>query len=206
MDISDLLQGPLKDIIINQVGNQLGLDNNEKTNVAVDGIFATLLNGLTKNASTPEGESSLQNALQKDHDGSILDDLTGFLNGTMQTSNPKTANGAGILKHILGDEQTTAVDNISKASGIDTGKIIKMMMMLAPIVLGFLGKSNNSAPTQQSGGGGLLDILTGATKTVNTQSSASSILDQILGGGSASGGGLIENVAKSVLGKLFGGK
>ncbi|MBL0100110.1 MAG: DUF937 domain-containing protein [Saprospiraceae bacterium] len=66
MDITDLLQGPLKDVIINQVGKQLGLGDSQQTNTAVDGVFATLLNAVSHNAATPEGQNSLLSALDRD--------------------------------------------------------------------------------------------------------------------------------------------
>jgi hypothetical protein len=210
MDITDLLQGPMKDIIINQVGQQLGLGNSEQTNTAVDGVLATIMNAVAKNASTPEGAGGLMSALDRDHDGSILNDLGGFLSGAVQPENPQTANGAGILKHLLGEKQETAAETIAKSSGIDTGKILSMMATLAPIVLGFLGKAKQSMPQeqQQQPGGGLLDFIQGATKTVNQQPTNQSIFSKLLD--RDGDGSMIDDVAemgvKSIFGKLFGGK
>ncbi len=208
MDISDLLQGPLKDIIIGQVGKQLGIEDASKTNTAVDGIFATLLNAVAKNASDPQGEEQLQNALQRDHDGSILDNLGGFLSGAMQTSNASTTDGAGILKHILGDKQEAAVENISKESGLDMGKIGQLMITLAPIVLGYLGKANVTQQAQPQQGGGLLDIIMGATKTVNQQPTNQSFIEKMLD--KNGDGSIMDDIAsmgfKSIFGKMMGGK
>jgi hypothetical protein len=205
MDINDLLQGPMKDIIIGQVSKQLGIGDAQQANTAVDGIFATLLNGVMKNASTPEGQTGLMNALDRDHDGSILDDLTGFLSGERAPANPNTANGAGILKHILGDKTTNAAESISKASGLDTGKIMQLMATLAPVILGMLGKAKAQPQVQQSGGG-LLDFIKGATQTVNQQPANQSILTSLLD--KDGDGSIIDDVAgmgmKSIFGKLFG--
>lgn len=212
MDITDLLQGPMKDLIINQVGQQLGLGDSQQTNSAVDGIFATLMNAVSHNASTPEGAGGLMAALDRDHDGSILNDLGGFLSGAVQPQNPNTANGAGILNHLLGDKQETAAETISKASGIDTGKILSMMATLAPVVLGMLGKVKAQSPAvpqqTQEQGGGLLDFIQGATKTVNQQTSTQSIFTKLLD--KDGDGSVVDDVAemgvKSIFGKLFGGK
>lgn len=205
MDISDLLQGPMKNVILNQLGSQLGLGDEKQTNAAVDGIFGTLLNGIMKNASTPEGQKSLETALAKDHSGGIFDDLTGFLTGNNTPQNPATNNGAGILKHILGDQQENTVESISKASGIDTAKIMKMMVTLAPIVLGMLSKTKAQPQTQQSSGG-ILDIIKGATQTVNQQSTTQSIFNKILD--KNGDGNIIDDITsmgvKSIFGKLFG--
>ena len=50
---------------------------------------------MARNTSNQQGAESLHNALQKDHDGSILDNLGGFLN------NAQSGPGAGILRHVL---------------------------------------------------------------------------------------------------------
>ena len=142
MDITDLLQGPLKDVIIGQVGKQLGIEDSSKSNSAVDGIFATLLNAVAKNASSPEGQTQLQSALEKDHDGSILDNLGGFLSGAVQPSNPKTANGAGILKHILGDKTEVAAENISKESGIHRCVRLSLLNAMVSMLLTSIARSN----------------------------------------------------------------
>jgi len=204
MDITDLLQGPMKDVIINQIGQQFGLGDKAQTNTAVDGILATLLNGVANNASTPEGQTGLMNALDRDHDGSILNDLGGFLSGVTQPSNPNTANGAGILKHILGENQGNAVESVSKASGIDTASILKMMATLAPVVLGMLGKAKAQPETQQ--GGGLFDFIKGATQTVNQQPTTQGMFTKLLD--KDGDGSMIDDIAemgmKSIFGKFMG--
>lgn len=204
MDITDLLQGPLKDIIIGQVGKQLGIEDTDKANTAVDGIFATLLNAVAKNASNPDGQTELKTALERDHDGSILDNLGGFLSGAVQPSNPKTTNGAGILKHILGDKTEVAAESISKESGIDTSKILQLMMTLAPIVLGYLGKANASQQTQPQQGGGLMDIIMGATKKVNQQPTNQSFLEKMFD--KDGDGSIMDDIASMGLKSIFGKK
>jgi hypothetical protein len=205
MDITDLLQGPLKDIIINQVGQQFGLGDKGQANTAVDGILATILNGVQRNASTPEGQAGLQNALERDHDGSILDDLGGFLSGMVKPANPKTANGEGILNHILGENKGNAAESISKASGIDTASIMKMMATLAPVVLGMLGKAKAQPQVQQQEGG-LLDFIKGATQTVNQQPTTQSIFSKLLD--KDGDGSMMDDIAemgmKSIFGKFMG--
>jgi hypothetical protein len=208
MDITDLLQGPMRNIIIDQVGKQFGLGDSQQTNSAIDGVFGTLLNAVTKNAASPEGANSLINALDRDHDGSILNDLKGFLSGTSQVSNPNTANGSGILKHILGEDKEAEIDKISKSSGIDSAKIGQIMAALAPIVLGYLGKAKAQAPATEQGNSGFLDILKGATQVVNKQPVNQSILTSLLD--KDGDGSVVDDIAKmgfkSIFGKFFGKK
>lgn len=206
MNINDLLQGPMKDIILGQLTNQLGISDENKANTAIDGVIGTLLNAVANNASTPEGQSGLLKALDRDHDGSILDDLTGFLGGSFQPSSPKALDGAGILGHLFKGQQDTAVESISKASGLDTGKILKIMMTLAPIVLGMLGKAKQQAPAPQQAqqqGGGLFDFLKGATTTVNKQPTVQSVLTSILAGNNKQNGGLVDELVNGAMKSVF---
>ena len=178
MNINDLLQGPMRDILIGQVTQQIGIDNPNQANSAVSGVLSTLLGGLAKNASSEAGASSLLNALDRDHDGSIFDDVMGFLGGNSPLQNTKTANGAGILKHILGDNQNQAVDQISQSSGLDSAKVMQLMTSLAPIVMGFLGKAKN----QQSinSGGGLMDLLGTLTSSSNQAPCNQSFIEKMI--------------------------
>jgi hypothetical protein len=206
MEISDLLQGPMKHLIVSQIGQQLGINDTAQANTAVDGVIATLMNAVAHNVSTEEGANGLMSALDRDHDGSILNDITGFLTGAVQPQNPNTSNGAGILNHLLGSNQQAAAENISKSSGIDTGKIIQLMSFLAPIILGMLGKAKSQPQVQQ--GGGLLDFIKGATQTVNQQTSNQSIFTSLLD--KNGNGSVVDDIAqmgiKSIFNKFFGRK
>ena len=51
--------------------------------------------------------------LAKDHDGTILDNLGGFL------SNSDNGPGAGILKHVFGDKRSMVEAGLSQMSGLD---------------------------------------------------------------------------------------
>ena len=99
---------------------------------------------LAKNAAQKDGASSLADALDNDHDGSILDQVGDYLGGSLQQQKPRMTNGAGILKHILGGNQGNVVDIISKMSGLQSGQSGDLLKILAPIVLGALGKAKKS--------------------------------------------------------------
>ncbi len=143
MNVIELLQGQLDDNLIQQLSQHIGAQSTEQTEAAASGIISTLVAGLNKNASTPEGANALVSAIDRDHDGSILEDVAGFLLGGKQASNSNALNGAGILGHILGGKQSNATDMIGKATGMDSGQITKLMISLAPMVLAALGKARS---------------------------------------------------------------
>ena len=201
-NLLDLIKGQLTDSVMDQISGKLGADR-QQTDVATDNILATLIEGLAKNTAEPKGIEGLANALEKDHDGSLLDNLHDLIDGKAQETNPRAANGAGILKHILGGNQGNIVDMISGLSGLGGDKTGNLMAMLAPIVLQMLGKQKRQ---QNLDTGGLASILMNTmNNTRQTQGGASggllkSLLDK------NGDGSIVDDVAGMVLGKLFGRK
>lgn len=205
----EILQGQLSDDMLGQISQQIGAEK-EQTAAAANGIFATLLGGLANNASTETGLASLASALDRDHDGSVLDDLAGMLGGMSQDAGTTTGalNGAGILGHILGDRQETAAQQISQSSGLNMNQIMKLMPILAPIVMGVLGRAKNSGGLDL---GGLANILMGSAQSAQSGGFGDllgTVLGGVLGGGQQQpqqpqrqqGGGLLGQL----LGGLFG--
>jgi len=140
-NLMDLLKGQLTEGMVDQLSRQLGGADKQQTAAAASGIFSTLMGALSKNAASQEGASSLANALDNDHDGGVLDNFMDMLGGQAQPTNSRAMNGAGILKHVLGGKQSGAIDMISKMSGLGGDKAGSLMSMLAPMVLGTLGKA-----------------------------------------------------------------
>jgi hypothetical protein len=206
MDLTDLLQGQLSEGLLEQLTNQLGGANKQQTQAAAGGIMETLVTALAKNAATPDGASALNNALENDHDGSIFDSLDDFLGGNTEKVNPRTANGSGILNHILGEKQGGAIDMISKMSGLDSNKTGSLMATLAPIVMGALGKTKKTSGLDV---GGLVSMLSGVVGS--RQNSNNPMMGMITSFLDKDGdGSFIDDVAEGIggklLGKLFGRK
>ena len=54
--------------------------------------------------------------------------------------NPDTNAGDGILGHVLGPKRNMIENGLSKSSGLNAGSIGKLSSMLAPVLMGALGK------------------------------------------------------------------
>ncbi|MBK9213885.1 MAG: DUF937 domain-containing protein [Saprospiraceae bacterium] len=158
MDLTELLKGNIPQDLIGTLSQQMGTEP-QQTQTAAQNIFTTLLGGLAKNASTEEGAQGILGALDRDHDGSVLNDLGGLLSGAMGSS--QATNGAGILGHILGGKQQGAVDMVSQTSGIDANSAMSMMIKLAPILMGVLGKAKQDNGLDAGGLSGLLSGVMG---------------------------------------------
>ena len=161
--ILDILTSSLGGGAIDAISKKLGLSKSTTTTI-VQAALPLLLSALARNSSTPAGANSLQNALKKDHDGSILDDVLGAL------TNSDQGDGASILGHIFGAQRPTVQQGLGKAANADANQVGQVLEMLAPILMGALGKQ-----TAQSNldAGSLSDLLRGtaqqAQKTVPVQ-------------------------------------
>lgn len=202
-DLMDLFQGQLGNILAEQAAKTLGIDDKNQAEHAVDSTISTLLNAISRNVSTADGATGLAGALDRDHDGSILDDIAGFLGGTTQAQNTSMLNGAGILKHVLGGKQNVAVEMLGKLTGLDKSKNGQLLMMLAPVVMGMLGKQKKENGLDQTK---LADLVVRGTENYNRRTPTdTNFITKILdkdGDGSA-----LDEIAsfgmKTIFGKLF---
>lgn len=148
------------------------------TRAAIEASIPVLLAALARNASNPTGASALEGAIERDHDGSLLDDLSGFL------ANPERADGGGILRHVFGTHQPAVERGIAAKSGLDVQKIARIFQIAAPLVLAYLSRrrqaQTQAAPVDSSPGGGLGDIL--AREMGEMMSGRGGGLGDILGG------------------------
>ncbi|MEO8042999.1 MAG: DUF937 domain-containing protein, partial [Acidobacteriota bacterium] len=138
--------------------------------------------------STPQGAESLNTALEQDHDGSILDNLGGlgsmiFGGGQQAAAPPRQADAGGILGHILGNNQGAVVQQASNESGLGGGQVAQILMMLAPIVMGYLGRQKQEQGVGADGLGGLLGGLLGGQQSAAAapQSSGNAMIDMASG-------------------------
>ena len=162
MDFTNLIQGAMGQQIVGSAAKQLGI-NESQAQTAVAAAVPFLLSALNKNAQGG-GAEGISNALNQ-HDGSILDNLSGFLG---QGGNQQ--DGLGILGHVLGNKQQNVESAISQQSGLNMGQVTQILALVAPIVMGYLGKQKQSEGLDSNGIAGLLGGLVGGSTTQTNQS------------------------------------
>ena len=114
-------------------------------NTAVQIAVPLILAGLARNAAQPQGAESLHQAINEDHDGSIFDNLTGYL------GDPQTANGAGILGHVFSGQQPLIENNLAQATGTDPATAGSLLETIAPLVMGAVGQAQQQNHLDASG-------------------------------------------------------
>ena len=175
-NILDMLQGQMSDSVVEQLSRQLGGADREQVRAASTGIMTTLLRQLARNASTTDGARSLDHALQRDHDGSLLDNLGSLLGGQVDERQRRMVDGAGILRHVLGGRQGNVVDMISGLSGLDRSKTGSLMTMLAPILMGALGRAKRERHVDS---GSIGDLLNGTVREAQDRNPNNPFMDMI---------------------------
>lgn len=171
LSLQDLLGQEQGDQAVDQISQGTGVESSLVSS-AVQAALPHILGGLANNAGTPDGAESLNNALEQ-HDGSLLDNLGGLASSVLGggASSPQT-DGGDILGHVLGSSQEAVTQDVSQKTGLGSGQVIQILMMLAPIVMAYLGRQK-----QQTGGGaGALGALIGGLLGGQQQSASGGIL------------------------------
>jgi hypothetical protein len=192
MSLLELLQQQLGRQAVDNISQKLGVDRGTTGN-AIDAALPLLLSAVAREASNPDQAQSLERAVSQDHDGSILNDVPGFINRA------ESGPGAGILSHVLGRRQQVVQNGLSRATGLDTGKTAQLLMMLAPLVMGALGKAKQERNLDASG---LSTFLSGEHEQLKEQApgvmgALGRLLDQ------NQDGSMMDDVA-GMLGKALG--
>jgi len=143
----DMIQQQLDDKTVAQLSQQLGADPNT-TRQAVPAALNALLGGLSQNVQRPGGAQQLENALSN-HDGGILDGLGG-LGGLL--GGGAAADGGGILGHIFGNHQPAVASQVGQRTGLNAGQAARLLMLLAPFVLGYLNRARQQRQQQAPAG------------------------------------------------------
>lgn len=193
--IIQLLISQMQGGAVGQISDQLGIDE-DKAQQAIGMALPVLIGALNRNTEQSGGAEALVGALQRDHDGSILDNLSGAV-----TKEETLQDGLAILGHVFGDRQSKVHGSISRATGLDQDQIMRIFALLAPIVLGALGQMQRKKDLDAQG---VSKLLQEERSTVEKTSSGLVQLLDMDGDGDVSEE--IISLGSNLLGGLFGGK
>lgn len=196
MNLIDLLTGNTGNQVAEKAESKFGISKNQI--IALLAVATPLVISYLKNKSQDKNEAeALNNALDKDHDGSILDDTSQI--------DSRQDEGGSILSHIFGNQKSTVENQLSQNTGISIDKIGPILAMLAPVIMGYIGKEKQQ---NNVGAGGLGDLLGGILGGAQTQAQEqqsnplNDILGSVLGGSQSQSSG---NPLNDILGSVLGG-
>ena len=191
----EALLGLLQGQDLGQLAEQVGGNEGQVKN-GVMAALPAMLTALSKNTGTEKGAQELNNALETKHDGSILNNLSGYL------SNPDLKDGAGILNHLFGSQTSNVANAVSQSSGLDSNGSMKMLQMLAPVLMGMLGQQKKQNNMDAEGIGNLTSML---ASNFGSEAGASGIMEAVTNLLDANKDGNVMDDIMGMVGKLFGG-
>lgn len=140
---------------VRKLSDQIGADL-PSTGKAISATLPLLVGALARNANESQRNAqALEDALKADHDGSLLDHLNDVLGRSAgghsltdagnayaggYTIDRCSADGEGILQHMLGRRRAAVENGISRASEVDVRKVALLTPLLAVILMSALGR------------------------------------------------------------------
>ncbi|HVZ15500.1 MAG TPA: OmpA family protein [Terriglobales bacterium] len=106
---------------------------------AMHGAVPGLLGGLLNYTSTREGADSLAGAMRQGNYGAVLDNPTSLFSGGSATSSMSSV-GQSLIGRIFGNRASSVADAIASSSGVRSSSASTLMSLMAPLVLGVMGK------------------------------------------------------------------
>jgi hypothetical protein len=134
MALMDIVQEHLGQSEVNQISQQLGVSPSV-AQTAIAAAIPMIVGGMAHHASESQGAESVQRAIAA-HDG-----VTDNVGSILQAGPPAdVSGGGGVLGRILGGHREAVQQNVQQASGLDSDRAKKLLMMLSPVVLGVLAR------------------------------------------------------------------
>ncbi len=115
--------------------------NTDQIKTAIGAALPLLVGALARKGAEQQQSASVWDLLDQNSDGSVLDDIGGFLSGKKYEQHQQ---GASLLKSVLGDKTSRVEQGVSKTSGLSQDTVVKLLKMLAPLVLAALVKQKAS--------------------------------------------------------------
>lgn len=197
MDLTSLLSSSIGQNLISGAVSQLGIEESKAQSIVSIGL-PVLMSAIQKNASNPSTANGLQNALESKHNGNILDNISEFL------GQGDFSDGSKIVGHLLGGNSQNVTNAIGQQSGADASQVGNVLSMLAPVVMGMMGRQKQEQGLDMNGIAGLLGNVLDGNQNSDSNNVAMSIASKFLD--QNNDGSIVDDVLKmgdNLLGGLF---
>lgn len=161
INLLDLAKGYLSNAAVGQVSEFLGEDSSSVSK-AISGALPTVLGGIMNQASTDNGLGSLMGLLKQGGNTGVLDNLGGVL-GNQSKAADLLSGGSGLLSTLFGSNSGSVIDAIGSFSGLKKSSSSSLLSLVAPLLMGVIGKQVKSKGLGLSG---LASMLMGQKENV----------------------------------------
>lgn len=177
MALLDMVQQHLGQNEVTQISQQLGVDPSTAQR-AINAALPMIMGGMAGHASSPEGAATIQQAATAHQDAPEM------LGNILQTGGAADAGASGgLLGRIFGAHNETVQQSVQQATGLEPDKTRKLLMMLAPVVLGMLARHQFGGQQASTNPGQIAGTLQQEARTAQQKApNLGGMLGQILGG------------------------
>jgi len=167
---------------VGQISQQLGI-NPAVARTAIAAALPLILGGLARHASSPTGADAIKQA------ASAHSNVTDNVGRILQAGPPADVAGTGgLLGRVFGQHTDAVQQGVQQASGIESEKARKLLMLLSPVVLGVLARRQfGNQDVSQVDAGQLAGALQQEAQNAQRQSpNVGSLLGSLLSGAQSS--------------------
>jgi len=205
MNLLQLLLGSLtSNDSVSSVAKKTGVSSKLTSKLLMMAI-PLLISYMTKNASKKEGAQSLLGALTQHTSKETVSN---------QIANADSTDGAKIIGHILGADQSAIISNLAKESGASVAEVNTILNNIAPALLNSLSTATTATATKPTSGkvdlsdgidlSDIAGLLNGGKVSNTNQNPAAGLLGSLLGSGTNTKPQSSTDLT-SMLGSLLGG-
>ena len=152
-------------------------ESETSTRQTLNGAVPSVLSGLANMVSTRDGATGLASLIRDGSFGSVVDNVGSLFSGGSATSSILSV-GPHLLGKIFGGNSSQVTDLVARSGGVSNSSASSLMSLIAPLVLGVLGKR---AAAQGLDASGMANSL--LSEKADFAAAAPAGLSQILGGG-----------------------
>jgi OmpA-OmpF porin, OOP family len=162
VNLLDTIKSQIGSDIIQKAADFMG-EESSVTKKALEIALPSLLGGMINQAKEPIASTALLSKITEGgHDGSIFETFGNLLGGGSATQGLLDS-GESIVNVLFGNKTSSIVDWIAAFTGIKTGSASGLMNMVAPLVMGAIGKQ---VVGENMGLSGLTNLLNGQSSIV----------------------------------------
>jgi len=161
--MQDMLQKYITNMVIDRIAKATGLPTATLQTIAQKAL-PLITGAIEKNAQDSAKKDGIFAAIRDDHDGSIFNHIEDLM------ADPNNGKGGKILSHLFGGKEGALEDMIAQSAHADKAQTKNAVEMLAPLVMGALGKEQSDGKLE------LGDVL-GMVHNINEKQSKESGVD-----------------------------
>jgi hypothetical protein len=139
MDMFQMIMSQLQNGGITEIAEKLGVSP-VQAEKAANGALPSLMTELaakSKSAQTANDNHGFLSLLDKNKDGSVVDDIMALV----AKGGPQSGDVTSLVFNILGGKSDKVVSELSKSSGINPAQAGGLLSMIAPLIMQTLSKT-----------------------------------------------------------------